>query len=87
MNGQHLGFGVPFHLPLPPYAIFGVFFPFLIFKFHTVFARTPPKITFLILWAAANGVHRNSVAKSGIFSGFSLAHLSTALKNRPTKKR
>jgi len=42
-----------------------------------------PKFKFHVLWAAANGVHRNSLAKSCIFSGISLAHLSTALKNRP----
>jgi len=29
----------------------------LILYFQPAFARTPPKITFLILWAAANGVH------------------------------
>jgi len=28
------------------------------FSFHITFARTPPKIKFLILWAAANDVHR-----------------------------
>jgi len=39
-------------------AVLGVFLPFLIFKFHTASARTPTKIQFLILWAAANGVHR-----------------------------
>jgi len=37
--------------------------------------------------AAANGVHRNSLAKSGIFSGISLAYLSTALTSRPDEKR
>jgi len=40
-----------------------------------------------ILWAVAHGVLRNSLAKSGIFSDISLAHLSTALKNRPDEKR
>jgi len=72
---------------VPLLAVFCVFLPFLIFKLHTGFARTPPKITFLILWAAANCVHRNSLAKSGISSGISLAHLSTALKNRLDEKR
>jgi len=33
----------------------------LIFKFHTVITRTPPKIKVLIFWAAANGVQRNSL--------------------------
>jgi len=37
--------------------------------------------------AAAIGVHRNSLAESGIFSGISLAYLSTALKNRSDEKR
>jgi len=64
--------------------VFGNFLPFLIFKFITAFARTPSKI---ILWAAANGVNRNLLAKSGIFFGISLARLSTALKNRPDEKR
>jgi len=57
--------------------------PFLVVCFQTAFARTPPEITFLIVWVAANGVHRNSLAKFGIF----LAHLSTALKKRPDEKR
>jgi len=70
-NGQQLGLGVLFHL--------AVFLPFFIFKFPTAFARIPPKMKFLILWAAANGVHRKF--NSGIFSGISLAHMSTALKN------
>jgi len=34
------------------------------------FEWTPPKIKFLILWAAVNGVHRNSLVKSGIFLVF-----------------
>jgi len=63
------------------------FLPFLIFSFCTAFARTPPKVKFLILWAATNGVFRNSLANSGIFSGISLAHLSTTLKNTPDEKR
>jgi len=63
------------------------FLPFLIFSFHIAFSSTPPKIEFLILWAAAYGVHRNSLVKSGIFSDISLAHLSTVLKNRPDEKR
>jgi len=39
---------------------------FLSEKSHIAFA--PPKITFLILWTANNGVQRNSLAKSGILS-------------------
>jgi len=49
--------------------------------------RTPLNIKCPILWAAANGVHRNSLAKYGIFCGISLPHLNTALKNRPDEKR
>jgi len=60
---------------------------FLIFKFHTASARTPPKIKFLILWVVAKGVHRNSRAKSDIFSGISLAYMSTALKKQHDEKR
>jgi len=86
-NGQQHGLGALFHLHRPPLGVFRVFLPFLILKFHTGFPRTPPKIKFLILCAAANGAYRNSLAKSGIFSGISLAHLSTALKNRPDEKR
>jgi len=48
----------PFSSALAPLAVFGVFFSFLIFKFSTASARTPPKIKFLFLWHAANGVHR-----------------------------
>jgi len=59
-----------------PAGVYGVFLPFLFFSFYNAFARTPPKIKFFILWAAANGVHRDSLAKSGIFSVISLAHLS-----------
>jgi len=57
-KGHKLGFGVLFHLHWPPATDFGVFLPFLIFSFHIAFAQRPPKIKFLILWAAANGVHR-----------------------------
>jgi len=57
-KGQQLGLGVLFHLHWPPASYFGVFLSFLIFSFNIAFARTPPKIKFLILWAAANGVHR-----------------------------
>jgi len=85
-NGQQLGLGVLFHLPWPPLAVFGVFLPFLIFKFPTASARRPPKIKFLILWAAANGVHRKFTGDIWYFSGISLAHLSTALKNRADEK-
>jgi len=49
-NGQHLGLGVSSHLHWPLLGNFGVLFPFWTFKFHTAFARTPPKIKFLILW-------------------------------------
>jgi len=85
--GQQLGSGVPFHLHYTPADVFAVFFPLLILSFHTVFARTPPKNRFFNLWAAANGVRQNSLAKSGIFSGISLARLSTALKNGPDERR
>jgi len=50
-------------------------------------ALAPPRIKFLILWAAANGVHRNSLAKSVIFSDIFFACLSTALKNWSDEKR
>jgi len=55
--------------------------------FYTAFARTPLKIKFVNLWAAADGVHRDSLAKSGIFAGISLAHMTTALRNRLDEKR
>jgi len=57
-KGHKLGFGILFHLHWSPASDFGVFLPFLIFSFHIAFARTPAKIKFLTLWAAANGVHR-----------------------------
>jgi len=57
-NGQQLELGVLFHLHWPPIGAFGVFLPFLIFKFPTASARTLPKIKFPILWAANIGVHR-----------------------------
>jgi len=50
-------------------------------------ALTHRKLKIFILCAAANAVHRNSLTKSGIFYGISLAHLSIALKNRPDEKR
>jgi len=57
-KGHKVGFGVLFHLHWPPASDFGVFRSFLIFSFHIAFERTPPKIKFLILWAAANGANR-----------------------------
>jgi len=75
-NKQQLGLGVSFHLHWPPLGVFGISLPILIFKFHTASARTPPKIKFLNLWVAAKGVHRNSLAKSAIFFGISLAHMT-----------
>jgi len=39
---------------------FSRFFLFLIFKFHIASLPSHGKYTFYILWAAANGVHRNS---------------------------
>jgi len=74
-KGQQRVLGVLLHLHCPPAVDFG---------FHIAFAL--PKTKFLILWATANGVQRNSLAKSGILSGISLAYLSTALKNRPDEK-
>jgi len=64
-----------------PLAVFGVFLPFLILKFPTASARTPPKITFFILWAS--GVHRKFTREIWYFFWYFHAHLSTALKNRP----
>jgi len=66
----------------PPAVIFWGFLYFT-FLFSLRFERTPIKIKSLIFWAAANDVSWNSLAKSGIVSVISLAHLSTALKNRP----
>jgi len=82
-KGQQLRLGVIFHLHWPPVADFWVFLPLLIFSFHIAFAQTPPKIKFLILWPWLTAFIENSLAKSGIFSGISLAHLSTALKSIP----
>jgi len=75
------------HLHWPPSGVFGVFLPFIIFKFHAACARTRPKFKFLFLWGTANDAYRSSLAKSVISSGISLAHLSIALRNRPDEKR
>jgi len=57
-NGQQLGLGFFFSSALTSLT---VFLAFLIFKFPTASARTPPKIKFLIPWTAANGVHRKFI--------------------------
>jgi len=72
-KGHKLGFGVLFHLHWAPAFDFGVFLPFLIFSSHIAFARTPPKIKFLILWAAANGVHRKFTRKIWYFFWYFLS--------------
>jgi len=74
-------FGVLFHLAMNPSAPYFVCFPsiFKFCKFDIAIARTPSKIEFLILRAAADGVLLNSLAKSGICSGISLTD--------PTKSR
>jgi len=41
------------------------------------------KLNFLFFGPRLTAFIENSLAKSGILSGISLAHLSTTLKNRP----
>jgi len=45
------------------------------------------RLNFLFFEPRLTAFIENSLEKSGIFSGISLAHLSTALKNRPDEKR
>jgi len=61
----HVGSEVPLGMFLPT----GILWDLLsIFCFHAALARTPPKIKFLILWNAANVVHRNSLLNFGSYS-------------------
>jgi len=78
------GIGHPFSNALTSYRrSWG--FP-LIFNFHTTFTRTPPNIKFLILWAAANGVHQNSLVKFVIFYWFYLS-LSEYRTEKHTRRK
>jgi len=47
----------------------------------------PQRLNFLFFGPRLTAFIENSLAKSGIFSGISLAYLSRALKNRPDEKR
>jgi len=85
-NGQQLGLGVLFHLNWPHLAIYGVFLPFFNFKFHTASARRPPKIKFLILWAAANGVHRKFTRDIWYFFWYFLSSSEYRAKKQARRK-
>jgi len=65
-------------------------YPFLVFFFHFSFLNSPPlmhehrqRLNCLFFGPRLTEFIENSLAKSGIFSGISLAYLSTPLKNRP----
>jgi len=64
------------------------------FFFHFYFLNSTPflhehrqRLSFLFFGQRLTAFNESSLARSGIFSGISLAHLSTALKNRPGEKR
>jgi len=70
-----------------------LFSRFWCFFFHFSFLNSPPllheyrpRLNFFIFGPRLTAFIENSLSKSGIFSGISLAHLSTALKNRPDEK-
>jgi len=85
-NGQQLWLGVLFHLHWPPLAVFGVFFHFSFLNSLPLLHEYRQRWNFLFFGPRLTAFIENSLAKSGIFSGISLAHLSTALKNRPDEK-
>jgi len=65
------------------HAFLGFSFHFLFFDSTPLLHETHRKFKFLILRAAANGVHRNLIPISGNISGIFLANLGTGMKNGP----